>query len=812
MARLKKTPRRGLTIDLSSPPWSDLSSPPSSSHTSIDAEAATQQLHAEDRASTSRTPNPPKPSAILGANLLNAALIDFRHSSPFRAHRRSSDGKLPKVGLFTEPTRKNLARPRGDTWAFPTESPEKTAFRLPERVNQVPLKILKKKKAQQAVHSDAVAPSSDLSETNLPSSPPRIAWGSNSPTDDHDEGSSVSDPNRVQIEEQFPDGTTRCTAVAYKNTLPAGPRYEQCHRAGTADTDHGLQCTRHAQKPGSVRCDYISDYTGVAIQCRGAGRNGTSRCAIHKTKSQEPEVNEEETHDGITSRSSAKRKSQDGDSDSIRPTKSTRREKLASSNPEPEVEVRPRPLTHSKPQVQIPVRKGKKVDSITTETRKDWPEAVTQSIENTAPTQSTSGRRTRSKKGQVAKTTGNSSQSKPQRPGKLTRVSNGGASTQSKGSDVPRAGQGEEPEEDVDEAGDEQEPRTAKQPSGTIEHVFEFLELEERDGSCQTKLGTTIKRVCEMSASHLQNIDVTTDEAVDNIKDVREVLKEVGKIGDKNHRALKEDMYGYVFRSAALVLQSLYEYLKELDDDAMHSLDALRIITPFIHDILAVKDIVAGWKVKALQRYQGDRMIMDLDSYLIVPLREVEKTFSRRLSQLENRESLRRQAARMRREAEREAERQVRQTEMHTVSDERWKRWQELHVTRMQCEPFGSRRSNLSIGKREDFDERDADGFRFERVPAFRDRSSPPPIQMTQDADWSDEQVIALIEGLESFSGRNVFHNIFRAHCRPDGLLRDFSVAQIVNKAMWIRREIKRLREATREEVPVWIEQVPRFP
>jgi hypothetical protein len=57
-----------------------------------------------------------------------------------------------------------------------------------------------------------------------------------------------------------------------------------------------------------------------------------------------------------------------------------------------------------------------------------------------------------------------------------------------------------------------------------------------------------------------------------------------------------------------------------------------------------------------------------------------------------------------------------------------------------------------------------------------------------------------------------VFHNIFGAYCGEGGLLRDFSVAEIVAKAMWVKTNMLRLHQEQDEEIPDWIAEMPSLP
>jgi hypothetical protein len=74
----------------------------------------------------------------------------------------------------------------------------------------------------------------------------------------------------------------------------------------------------------------------------------------------------------------------------------------------------------------------------------------------------------------------------------------------------------------------------------------------------------------------------------------------------------------------------------------------------------------------------------------------------------------------------------------------------------MACEPDPHKRLPLRIIKLEEFEEIDANGIKFQRLPVFKDRETPPARNlqaMPKLKSWSDEQETALLEFLEKFPG-----------------------------------------------------------
>jgi hypothetical protein len=331
----------------------------------------------------------------------------------------------------------------------------------------------------------------------------------------------------------------------------------------------------------------------------------------------------------------------------------------------------------------------------------------------------------------------------------------------------------------------------------------------------------------------LQETDLADDDITESIEDIRRVIKTITETTEDIHRSLKSDIYCHVFYSLAQVLQALHYHFTESAGDITKSLETLRLFVPFMRDILALKDAVAGWKVAVPQRYKGDRIVKDVDSHLIAPLREVEKNLIRRLSQLETKERSRQKLVDVQHQLEEEQFELLRQEEALAARKKRWKRWQELHIKRMQCEIDPLRRRKLVIIKFEDLEEKDANGLKFERLPLFRNRLAPPlrwASTIAQEARWSAKQETALIDGLKTYAGElhtlvttslpmltqrvgpRVFDNICDKQCRPGGLLREFSVTEIIAKATWVRSSYEKLQQEHGWVLPAWVKQMPTLP
>lgn len=801
MARLKAPPQRrgtskgmcwlNMLTQLTVPVTQETTPPPTIlSDASNDTQAATQQLLEEVRASASKfshpqhsatspqSPNPPQSaqplppqsSAVLGANLLNAARIEYRHSSPIRMAPKSSNGKLRKSGLFTEPRRFNLARPRPrDVYEFPDESPERRPYKLHERVNRAPLKIVKKKKAHQEdvppssefvealAEEDASEGSASTNEAPLPSSPPRLA-----------PNSSHTVENGVQIETHLRNGTVRCATTSYRSDKPVGPRYEQCHNAGAHETNAGPRCTRHLSFPGSVRCAFMAGQDGDPAQCRTAGVKGTSRCSKHAGQ---------EAGSGSGSGSGQKRKSVDSDDVPADPSKFTKMQRDATAGRRAQKDAEDAVVVKSPRvsdlEVQLPPRPKRrggppKHESTTRNERSGQEDEVAESIELTASATSKAHRRTRSK-AQPLKDTISAAGSKKAKNAsestkstRTTQAKDDHASDDHQGSDAEIQ---EEPASSEEAASDDEEKAgELSETSQALWHVFKYLELEKRPGRCRMDVCLTIKSVCDEARGRLRGHDLEIEQMAAIGRKVQAALEELRNVDSDDHLAIKADMYGHVFRSLTKLAKSLYGSW----DAGADTLEAMRILVPLVHHILVIKDLMASWKVTVPQRYDGDRMVGDVNSHLIAPLRKAHDVLSKRLRQLEGRERAAHDLANLERQIEEENEEMERLKRMAAAQRDRWDRWQQLHIARMRCEPDPRKRlPNLKIINLEDLEDTDANGIKFQRLPVFKDRETPPrrhPSYANRLKPWSPDQEQALLDGLQKFAGMSDFATLPAQH------------------------------------------------
>jgi hypothetical protein len=57
-----------------------------------------------------------------------------------------------------------------------------------------------------------------------------------------------------------------------------------------------------------------------------------------------------------------------------------------------------------------------------------------------------------------------------------------------------------------------------------------------------------------------------------------------------------------------------------------------------------------------------------------------------------------------------------------------------------------------------------------------------------------------------------VYHKIFTTYCRPGGVLRTFTVAQITAKAAWVRSAYIKGQQQRVLQEEEWIKQIPVLP
>ncbi|KAI4911320.1 hypothetical protein J4E85_011229 [Alternaria conjuncta] len=742
MARLKDAPKQAA---------------PRPSSPSSDDNAATQQLLAE---SNSPSANPPSSSAVLGANLLNAA----------------RPGKLKRVSILPEGARQNLAI-RGDPYEIEL-SPEKGRYALPEKVNHKPLKINRKrkekkkpakKKVQATVEtveerSDVPAPSSELPVHN--DARPQVD------EDERVEDLAVAEPEIRSSPPELapPEYTPSKAAPPIRDTGvvdPTGTTSLDGEPAGAQDDSSRTRRTLKRKSESDHNEEQTSKFPRK--QRRTTGESSASRKSHPQVRipvrrsSQQQDVATATGHDDVQStREGAER------------TYAQREEFLLRLINGPARKLKPRKnRTNGTAESSQQLPANERGLQKRAEPPKQAPEVADVPETEHAP---------------VIDAFGDDS------------------------SDDEASSVAEEADNIT---------RPAGRP-GNIDAVFEFLNLEVRPGKCRTKLATTIRRACKTYRAHLQEGDLSLDTVVDEADDLRGALGQISiDIEKKDQRAFKRDAYRHVFRALTLYLESLYTWLQDNGGEVTESLEAMKVLSPLMDRILAFKDSITEWNVSVPQRSKSDRLIKDVDIGLIAHLRQVAKTYRGHLSRLKAREEHRKIQEDFERRMQEREEEENRKLELEEARTQRWKRWQALHIVRLTCEPDARRRSKLAITRLEDLEERDANGVVFERLPVFTSRSAPPHRQasaLSNKPEWTEREETALLEGLRHLAGPQVFEKIFTTYCQPDsshplsGHLRDRSVAEIVTKAAQFRSDFQKLFQNNGWEIEEWITKIPVLP
>jgi hypothetical protein len=314
---------------------------------------------------------------------------------------------------------------------------------------------------------------------------------------------------------------------------------------------------------------------------------------------------------------------------------------------------------------------------------------------------------------------------------------------------------------------EETDPNGVQTP---LEKITAYTMLEKRPGKCQTAAAARVKHTCRAETLLLDQPKTELREVTESVRSIQALLLAFGADNTEERKRLQVDAYGYLFRALAIYLVSLYDWL----DDNRESLDAISIKVELAEAIIAFKEEIASWKVRIPTRYKNDHFIRDVDRELISPLRRVVEMNRVALSHAEASVHARKMQEEVQLKMKEKEEERSRKEKNVSIQRERWKRWQDLHIWRQQCEPDPLRRRHLYIDPSyytahfNSFNERDANGTEFERIPLFKERDSAPRRvpSATQD-EWTDEQVAALIEGLTKLAGKCWAHMMVHLFVDP---------------------------------------------
>lgn len=341
-----------------------------------------------------------------------------------------------------------------------------------------------------------------------------------------------------------------------------------------------------------------------------------------------------------------------------------------------------------------------------------------------------------------------------------------------------------------------------------IAKVFRFLEAGRPKGKCKTDDAVKINKACEAACELISLPNETLEEVSATTNDLRSMLAKYGGQSKEDQRKrLHADAYFYLFRKLVAYLETLHALLRDTFPDFEQSVDAMRIIAPYVSSVISFHDLITDWKIECSGQSKIGQLVKDTDADLLIPLRKMEHHYRTKLIEMIE-------------EKKRKNEGKKRKKLVF---------WIDLHVRRLQVEHDPYIRRSLAM-KPEYFDEqmreldgeeveesqeRDANGVPFERVDIFKKRVAPPARRSAfiDEKEWTDEQMSALVEGLTQFAGPYVFHSIFDEYCRYGRPLRRFGVPEITAKAGEIRsRLLARYQEQEWEDLPEWIEKIPILP
>lgn len=306
----------------------------------------------------------------------------------------------------------------------------------------------------------------------------------------------------------------------------------------------------------------------------------------------------------------------------------------------------------------------------------------------------------------------------------------------------------------VNESGSDSEEVLPEPPLERIKH---FIKTGRISGKCQTREGDTIWRACRSARQLFEMDEVGIDDITSTLEELYEMLNTFTSTDNQSVQLKrKRDAFAYLFRSLGQVIMALHDCTPSAPIDTSEGelvYDTLKIATRFIQQILLFKSALAPWKVGSLKR-EGVLVIQPATQGLITPLRELVEEYTRDLRQMDRRRKEERQRQAQLEEQARRLEEEKHKAQVLKVQKERLKRWQDLHIARMKCEPDPELHDHLRFRKMPDSQELDANGERFERVAVFTTRTGPPGnLGDGEGLDWEDEEKIALLDGLREFVG-----------------------------------------------------------
>lgn len=299
------------------------------------------------------------------------------------------------------------------------------------------------------------------------------------------------------------------------------------------------------------------------------------------------------------------------------------------------------------------------------------------------------------------------------------------------------------------------------------------------------------------------------------IKDLCQQTADVMGQPDWDNKKTVRDLYAHVFPKLTLLLRRLLRfYVSESTPLSYEQLRTARKLTKTITQ--------AGYKV---QRGTAKKLITTKGvkgplKTTLPNLRQVLEEFEEQIESFEAehgavRREERAGLARIKEEQDEERQKQE-------AKERAWVlHWDRLHSDRLAAELRGKRflgpqkTRHLRVIPLEKSHQRDnevdANGEPIERMQMFGQRGSqaPDPRLAADFQPFAVEPLYTLLKGLEMYAGTTVYQRIFEEFCRDEQPLQPYSVSEIVEQAVWLRRCLIEDHTAQGTEVRQWVHDIP---
>lgn len=286
----------------------------------------------------------------------------------------------------------------------------------------------------------------------------------------------------------------------------------------------------------------------------------------------------------------------------------------------------------------------------------------------------------------------------------------------------------------------------------------------KRRFSAETQTGADLSGACSKARAMYRQLQ-TAGESHDDLASVKDALMELlAEIREKTHdlnpgdseegvEMLVQDVWALIFPNLTKLLREAIRYY----DMSSSEKESIYVLAELVKIVLELGERAASWKTKPPSDLA---IVKPVRNNVIAPLKRVGQAFEVEIRKRWRSEEEERQ----RRKHAKQLKKKQEQERLRREEDERLHEWGErrsaMYLARIQAEPDSRRYRHLRMPKaRPATSDIDANGEPYERMVFFKSRSSVDPVPggvgntIDDDADWSEEQELALLEGLEEFSG-----------------------------------------------------------